>query len=278
MRRFGILAVLAWSSCGGQEGDVPGDCGDFSDNDRDGLVDCFDDSCAASSECRNGAIEGAEPGECSDNIDNDGDQAIDCEDDDCLSEVDCGDLADQGAFVHPELNGVDLTFKLTIKLRTLGGAEAGDNPFCNDIFKLCDCELSYAGSGSFVDGAGIRGTFQGTYERVGAGAPLATDGKCNASLLEAVYPIRENIGVSVFHTFRWSTDGSTLQEWIVHEDEAKNVAIPVDDSPRDNKQFYLTQMDQPHGAVVDYFESGSVDDSQNLVTTYTISEFHAEFR
>jgi hypothetical protein len=91
-----ILALPGcWNFDGGGGGGGGGggetNCGDYQDNDGDGLIDCADPDCYSSSFC---------PREiCNDLIDNDDDGLIDCADADCYSsslcirEI-CNDLVD----------------------------------------------------------------------------------------------------------------------------------------------------------------------------------------
>jgi hypothetical protein len=310
---WGFALGCVWlfaASCGASpEGTNAGECGDNADNDRDGLVDCFDDSCATSAECGNGTFEGATDGECADTIDNDDDGDVDCEDEDCgtfpecdgrelpddgecqdgddndgdgdidCADADCATLGacsddnDGGPFVHDGLTTVDLTFSLQIKIRVLGTAEDSENPNCNDIFNLCDCTLQFAGTGTLVESGGVRGTFEGTYERVGS--------DCNPMLNGSVYPANANTGITVYHTFRWSQDGSKLQEWIVHQDPTDITAIPIADSPKDNNQFYIQQMNasyQGTSEATTYLETDSEDQQDALITIYTVSDLSVNFQ
>ena len=74
------------------EGDEPGECTDDADNDRDGLFDCADPGCAASTACdERDTYEGDEFGECMDDADNDRDGLFDCDDPGCrVDEEVCG--------------------------------------------------------------------------------------------------------------------------------------------------------------------------------------------
>lgn len=63
-----------------------GACGDFWDNDGDGLVDCDDPDCAADINCNMVLMYGVPmpfESDCNDSLDNDGDGLVDCEDSDC---------------------------------------------------------------------------------------------------------------------------------------------------------------------------------------------------
>ncbi len=65
-------------------------CTDGIDNDADGLTDCDDEDCAATSECI--------PEVCDNGVDDDGDGLIDCVDDECASDAACA------GFSCPELD------------------------------------------------------------------------------------------------------------------------------------------------------------------------------
>lgn len=81
--------------CGGRDcndlnaGAYPGaseDCRDGSDNDCNGVADCFDPSCSSDADC--GCV--SSPEVCSGGIDEDCDGAVDCNDPDCVGQAACG--------------------------------------------------------------------------------------------------------------------------------------------------------------------------------------------
>lgn len=86
MIRTSLVVVLAGlAACGSVEV-----CGDGIDNDKNGLIDCLDATCATAPYCNtNAAVE-----DCNDGVDNDGDGKIDCDDPDCDSDLACTPLVD----------------------------------------------------------------------------------------------------------------------------------------------------------------------------------------
>lgn len=269
-----VMVVLV--GCGSEpEGTNPGDCTDGVDNDNNGLVDSFDPGCTVED-------EGDEAGECEDGDDNDGDELVDCDDDGCSGNEAC-DVADtDGAFVHDGLASVSLTYTLVIKTRSLNGAETDNNPYCNATFNLCDCTMTFTGEGTFEDGAGDIGTFVGSYYRT---SDVDTNGNpCNSAILEAVWSGTQ--GSTVYHTFRWISAGTLLDEWIAHADPAKSTPIPVDDDntengPKANQQFYVLDMASPYSLGspgMSFHTTGHVDDATNFVTTYTVEDFVVTFQ
>jgi hypothetical protein len=85
---FGVLS-LGTVACD-DKGDDTGteDCGNASDDDGDGDVDCADSDCDGDDACQDESI-------CDDGIDNDGDEDIDCEDRDCNSDDTCTETGDE---------------------------------------------------------------------------------------------------------------------------------------------------------------------------------------
>src|SRR5690606_19358177 len=57
------------------------DCGDFDDNDLDGLWDCEDPDCEGHTSCV--------PEDCSNGVDDDDDNLVDCEDEECRISAQC---------------------------------------------------------------------------------------------------------------------------------------------------------------------------------------------
>jgi len=75
-------------ACSG--GDCAAQCGDRTDNDGDGTIDCADADCADDPPCLSAPAYGVPlEATCDDGADDDGDGAIDCADDDCASEPPC---------------------------------------------------------------------------------------------------------------------------------------------------------------------------------------------
>jgi len=95
---LGIAGVLLWSACTTETASEV--CGDGLDNDGNGLADCADTVCAATTPCQ----EPLPPeSACADGVDNDIDGLTDCDDPDCdpidpcyvpSNEIDCSDNLD----------------------------------------------------------------------------------------------------------------------------------------------------------------------------------------
>lgn len=136
---LGVLAVLATLGCGEHEGDVPGECLDGADNDRDGFFDCDDQDCVFSPDC-------------------DDDPTNDTTD----TGTDTDDDTDEEGVGDPrllELTGGHVTYTVSIV-------------FSLPIFGVDDCSLVFEGDGNTVeDVAGMRVTFDGTYARTGGNCP-----------------------------------------------------------------------------------------------------------
>ena len=85
--------VATVSACSELEpGSCPELCWNGADDDNDGLTDCEDDDCVASTACVTGEV-------CNNDVDDDGDGAIDCADDECArTDLSCvAELCDNGA-------------------------------------------------------------------------------------------------------------------------------------------------------------------------------------
>ena len=69
--------------------------------------------------------------------------------------------------------------------------------------KICDCKVTWRGTGQLVAEEGSRKTFRGTYQKVSGGCHDA---------LELWAPADG----AAFHTLRFSADGTRVTEWIAH--------------------------------------------------------------
>ena len=215
------------------------DCQNGVDDDRDGLADKFDSDCSSTPT-------------------------------DDTDEDTTGGGVDGGPFVHDGLEAMELQVSVAIFVRQIGGTLDEENPFCNDVFKICDCTLNVLGNGAFVEGEGNVGLFFGEWYLE------STD--CNETLEKAIW--YEQAGTKVWHTFTWASSGGVLDEWVAHLDESKSEPIPEDQSPSENKQFYASQMSTPYNAengTADYEESGSTDDPGSMTTTYVTTTFAVDF-
>lgn len=258
MRWTVAALVLGLGACGADpEGANPGECTDLTDNDRDGLIDALDPDCTGGGTAE---AEGLFAGDCSDGIDNDGDGPADCDDADCTGAPECED------WVHSGLRTVLVTMELEIKLRALGAPEDGENAFCSVDPGLCDCVNTYAGDGVLSSAGGVRAAFQGSWD-------LASS-TCGASLRGAIW-YAENAGTA-YHTIRWTEDGATVVEWIVHEDPNNDEPIPADDGPKEQEQFSVYGLTEPFvGNAFSHADTGFYDDA--LFRIYTTTTLNVSF-
>ncbi|MFT4626463.1 MAG: hypothetical protein ACI8PZ_005140 [Myxococcota bacterium] len=110
MSRALLVSLFLLLGCGGGEEKITEQCGNATDDDGDGLVDCLDDDCddVCTEQCDDGIdndsdglrdcfdddCDGQCPEDCIDGRDNDGDGAIDCADEDCFGF--CPEICDDG--------------------------------------------------------------------------------------------------------------------------------------------------------------------------------------
>ena len=221
------------------------------------------------------ACSGGAETNCSDGLDDDKDGLIDQFDSDCSStpaadDTDTDDATSEGPFIFDGLQSQTLTVDVAIAVRQLGAGIDDENPFCNDMFNICDCTLHLSGDGDYLSGHDSEGVFLGDW--------ILSSTDCNEGLLGAVWYSLP--GRSVYHTYRWSDDGSTHDEWIVHEDEEEDDPVPEADSPSSHHQFYVSQMSTSYdesSGTADYVEEGSTDDPSSMTTTFVTTTFSVDF-
>lgn len=279
---FLTIAALV-SSCGrAPEGTNPIECMDFADNDGDRLVDCFDPDCVMRDLCD--PREGQDVAECLDGIDNDDDGYFDCNDFDCFASPLCFEddsvlvipgagggggsggtptetpPSGPGPFIHDPMSRVDLTMRLTFDMD-----EFGDS-LCS-FSEVCDCFVEFAGSGTYLSGESVRGTFQGDW--------YVTDTDCSeiSGLSNAIWT-SDNVA---YHTFRWNAAGDQVMEWIAHQFEEDIDAIQTNTA--EAGQFWILNMRTPYpgkNAPVSHFESKT--DLADLIYITTTFELEATFQ
>lgn len=218
---------------------------------------------------------------CTDGVDDDKDGLIDSFDSDCSSDEPADDTDDPsgpGPFIFDGLVSHTLNASVFIQTRQGGGSIEDDNPFCS--LGICDCKLFLRGDGAFLDGFDAEAVFIGDfvldkseqYDNEG----MRMEGPCVNEMLKTIwYSIP---GTSVYHTFRWSADGSKLDEWIAHLDEEENQAVPESESPTEHRQFYTSRMATPYDeatGTASYEEAGSFTDGSG--TYYVTTTFSVDF-
>jgi hypothetical protein len=127
---------------------------------------------------------------------------------------------------------------------------------CN-VTGICDCAMTYRGSGTLQSQSGSRLTFSGTWSRAG--------GKCHADLVRSIWTPSDG---SAFHTI--SLDGATVGEWVVHSSAS--------DGSRgaSGSQFWIAPMAaeiDPETKLASHFEreSGSGGALGSIATEHRLS-------
>lgn len=274
-----VLLGLLLGCGGGKEGSAAGECGDNADNDRDGLVDCFDPDCTGSVECGGGDDtdattddpEGLDEATCLDGLDNDDDGDFDCDDDGCagLFECDvCTDLSsDAGDLVVTAPAGFAVTFTRSYDFDELGDSFCGLSP------GLCDCSATYVGDVAYTGGAGSTLSFEGTWALDSTdcqefqAAPGRTDSLAKQVWFDAADP-------SAFMTLRFDRAGARLVQWVVHDFEGNSHPFSEDEGIRENGQFWMACMNAPYAGVIPYSEVATipVDGGGGIIINVTVTD------
>jgi hypothetical protein len=266
------VLVLLWGCSKTPEGSNPGECDDGLDNDNDGLSDCFDPDCSASSECGGdtdpaSTDEGLDEATCLDGVDNDEDGELDCADAGCDGLFACDVCADQaseeGASVVPVFASFSVTF-----VRTYDFNEFGDS-LCALSPGVCDCVATYVGTGFSGESAGSTAHFLGTWALDAANTTcqdFATPSGQDNLAKQVWY---DDSDPDVYMTLRFSRDGNRLDQWVVHNFETADFPVSEDEGIRDSAQFWMACMDVPFSATLPYQESVTVPLSDGVELTVT---------
>ncbi len=193
----GIWLTVLLGGCVGVEleGDEAFECQDGADNDADGIFDCMDPDCYGAPVCQDGVDTPDD-----DNPDKDDPDPVDT----LPNDTDDSDVPDgPDAFLFAALETIDVRLSVSFDLDDLGDSLCA-------LSTVCDCTVTYTGTGTFLEGEGPRGTWEGTWERE------STDCSAVSGFATVVWNRPQNS--AAYHTVRWSDDGSEVEEWIVHRD------------------------------------------------------------
>lgn len=92
---------------------------------------------------------------------------------------------------------------------------------------ICDCKLTWSGTGTLREGSGDRLTFEGTW--------AVTEGSCNDAFV-----LWTPSDGTAYHTIRLSADRTTVTEWIAHDKLGDSTRFQSDIKARG--QVWLTGM------------------------------------
>ena len=237
LARVLVFCTLAFAaSCGARaiEGDDAEECRDGADNDRNGLFDCADPSCAPSPDCGG-------DGDADTDVDTDADTDVDTDaDTDADTDTDTDtDTSDP----LPGVTGIDVTYALNFDF---------DDSLCT--LGVCDCTNRYVGDGERLAHTVDRVTFLGAWK-------LDTS-DCSADLQTAIWTPKS--GGTAHHTVRiFSPDD--VEQWLVHKSLANTEPDP---NPSRVGQYYMTEMASPIAADKVHFELVESDSSSGTTTYY----------
>lgn len=188
--------------------------------------------------------EGRNPGECSDGADNDGDGYYDCNDLDCMLAPDCeGDAdtdtdtdsdTDTDTDTDTDVDAIAGHLKSYEVAYTLNWDFDDQFEVLLEQYGLGDCTNTYSGSGTQIDAAGDRVSFEGAWTLV------STD--CAPELADPQIVWFDKNGGKSFSSFHFAGRIDLLDVWIQHRDE--NDVMPLS-SPNQNGQWYITAMNAP---------------------------------
>lgn len=104
--------------------------------------------------------------------------------------------------------------------------------FDQPLFGISNCTQHFAGTGTQTSATGQTATFFGTWSKTGGDCPTQLDG----SIWHPDGP--------AYHTFVWTGDLVTLDDWVAHGNAADT--LPVATNPSQHEQWYITEMAAPY--------------------------------
>ena len=254
-----ILASFLLLSCGEEEkgeedveyeGDDAGECSDGADNDMDGYFDCQDNGCWGSPDCEGtgtGSGDGGGSGSGSGSGSGDGgsDDGGGSGDGGSGSGDGGGDDGTDPEAIAAHLTSFELTYSLSLDFDTFGEA----------YFE--DCDNQYAASGSQVEAADARATFEGPW-----GLESTSCSGNTLELAESIAWVPD--GGTSYASFLFDGSIDTLDTWIQHRDLDDTTPL---ESPSSEGQWYITEMATPvESGLAVYTEQEEVPIDGGLIT------------
>ena len=221
-----LLAILVSCSDGDggpaetYEGDAAGECDNGADDDRDGFFDCDDNGCMGSSVCAGSESDADTDADSDSDSDSDSDTDTDSDSDsDTDSDTDTDPLAD--------VDTIDLTYDVSFDIVD----PTTESTLCSS-YGICDCAMTFEAHGAKAyDNGATHTTLSGTWERTVSDCGDVFEGSI---WVDEVDP---TAWVSLVCT---DATCSELDAWVAHGDPAD--WDPIDESPGDNEQFYVRDM------------------------------------